>query len=142
MTLTTEVLVKDIMTPGARCIGENDSLETAARLMADLDIGSLPICGENGKLKGMLTDRDIVVKAIANGRSPADTRAGALAEGTPLLVDAEDDVSAVLELMQKHQVRRIPVLDDHVLVGMVAEADIARSLAPQHTGETVEQITR
>lgn len=142
MTLTTAVLVKDIMTAGARCISENDSLETAARLMADLDIGSLPICGENGKLKGMLTDRDIVVKAIAFGRPADTTRAGTLAEGTPLLVDAEDDVNTVLELMQRHQVRRIPVLDDHVLVGIVAEADIARSLAPQDTGETVERITR
>lgn len=142
MTLTTEVLVKDIMSSGARCIGENDSLETAARLMADLGIGSLPICGENGKLKGMLTDRDIVVKAIANGSSPGATTAGELAEGRPFLVDAEDDVRKVLEIMQKHQVRRVPVIDDHVLVGIITEADIARSLAPQATGETVEQITR
>ncbi|WP_298861170.1 CBS domain-containing protein [Microbacterium sp.] len=141
MTLTTEIRVKDIMTPGARCIGENDSLERAARLMTDLDIGSLPICGDDGKLKGMLTDRDIVVKAIATGRSAETTTAGMLAEGRPVLVDAEDDVREVLALMQQHQIRRVPVIDDHVLVGIVAEADIARSLAPSDTGETVEQIT-
>jgi CBS domain-containing protein len=141
MTLTTEIRVKDIMTPGARCIGENDSLARAARLMNDLDIGSLPICGNDGKLKGMLTDRDIVVKAIANGQSPETTTAGMLAEGRPVLVDAEDDVREVLALMQQHQIRRVPVIDDRVLVGIVAEADIARSLAPSDTGATVEQIT-
>ncbi|WP_329608081.1 CBS domain-containing protein [Microbacterium sp. KUDC0406] len=75
MTLRQEILTKDIMTPGARCIGENDTLATAARLMADLEVGSLPICGEDGKLKGMLTDRDIVVKAIANGHDPDRTAA-------------------------------------------------------------------
>lgn len=142
MTLTIEVLAKDIMTAGARCIGENDTLATAARLMADLDIGSLPICGTNGKLKGMLTDRDIVVKAVANGHDMATTTAGALAEGRPVMVDAEDDIRLALDLMQKHQVRRIPVIDDRVLVGIIAEADIARSLAARETGETVEQITR
>jgi CBS domain-containing protein len=140
MTLTTEIRAKDIMTPGARCIGENDSLARAARLMNDLDIGSLPLCGDDGKLKEMLTDRDIVVKAIANGKSAETTTAGILAEGRPVLVDAEDDVREVLAIGQ-HQIRRIPVIDDRVLVGIVAEADIARSLAPRDTGETVEQIT-
>ncbi|MFE6735284.1 CBS domain-containing protein [Microbacterium sp. NPDC057650] len=142
MTLMKETLTKDVMTSGARCIGENDSLATAARLMADLQVGSLPICGENGKLKGMLTDRDIVVKAIANGHDPAQTTAGALAEGRPYMVDAEDDVHRALEVMEEHQVRRVPVIDDHVLVGIIAQADIARSMAPQQTGETVEQISR
>ena len=142
MTMTTEVLAKDIMTAGARCIGENDTLAAAARLMADLDIGSLPICGTNGKLTGMLTDRDIVVKAVARGHDTTTTTAGALAEGRPVMVDAEDDISLALELMQKHQVRRLPVIDDRVLVGIIAEADIARSLAARDTGETVEQITR
>ena len=142
MTSTKEMLVKDVMTFGARCIGENDSLAAAAHLMAALDIGSLPICGENGKLKGMLTDRDIVVKAIANGRAAGSTTAGELAEGKPLMVDVEDDIQQVLTIMQEHRVRRVPVLDDRVLVGMVAEADIARTLDAQQTGETVEQITR
>ncbi|REJ06333.1 CBS domain-containing protein [Microbacterium bovistercoris] len=137
-----ETLTKDIMTPGARCIGENDTLATAARLMADLEIGALPICGEDGKLKGMLTDRDIVVKAIANGHDPAQTAAGVLAEGRPYMVDSEDDVHRALEVMEEHQVRRVPVIEDHVLVGIIAQADIARAMAPQQTGETVEQISR
>ncbi|MGB3321948.1 MAG: CBS domain-containing protein [Mycolicibacterium fortuitum] len=137
-----QTLTKDIMTPGARCIGENDSLATAARLMADLQVGSLPICGEDGKLKGMLTDRDIVVKAIANGHDPAQTTAGVLAEGRPYMVDSEDDVNRALEVMEEHQVRRVPVIEDHVLVGIIAQADIARAMAPQQTGQTVEQISR
>lgn len=142
MTLMDQTLTKDIMTPGARCIGENDSLATAARLMADLQVGSLPICGEDGKLKGMLTDRDIVVKAIANGHDPAQTTAGVLAEGRPYMVDSEDDVNRALEVMEEHQVRRVPVIEDHVLVGIIAQADIARAMAPQQTGQTVEQISR
>ncbi|WP_318841125.1 CBS domain-containing protein [Microbacterium sp. M28] len=76
-------LVSDIMTPGARCIGENDSLHIAATVMAELDVGALPICGEDSRLKGMLTDRDIVVKAVANGMDPETTRTGVLAEESP-----------------------------------------------------------
>jgi CBS domain-containing protein len=141
MTLTNEIRTKDIMTAGVRCIGENDSLATAARMMADLEVGSLPICGEDGKLKGMLTDRDIVVKAVANGHDPNHTATGVLAEGRPYMVDAEDDVRRALEVMEEHQVRRVPVLEDHVLVGIIAQADIARAMAPTQTGETVERIS-
>lgn len=142
MTLIGQTLAKDIMTPGARCVGENDSLATAARLMADLEVGSLPICGENGKLKGMLTDRDIIVKAIANGHDPVRTTAGMLAEGRPFMVDSEVEVRRALEVMEEHQVRRVPVVEDQVLVGIIAQADIARAMAPQQTGQTVEQISR
>lgn len=142
MTLMDQTLTKDIMAAGARCIGESDSLATAARLMADLQVGSLPICGDDGKLKGMLTDRDIVVKAIANGRDPAQTTAGVLAQGRPYMVDSEDDVQRALEVMEEHQVRRVPVIEDHVLVGIIAQADVARAMAPQQTGQTVEQISR
>ncbi|MGW8483192.1 CBS domain-containing protein [Microbacterium sp. NPDC055903] len=134
-------LISDIMTPGARCVGENDSLQIAAALMAELDVGSLPICGEDSRLKGMLTDRDIVVKAIAHGLDPDSTRAGVLAEGKPVTVQASDDVTVALERMQEHQIRRVPVIEDHLLVGIVSQADIARSLPAQETGETVESIS-
>ncbi|WP_243229690.1 CBS domain-containing protein [Microbacterium sp. CIAB417] len=134
-------LVSDIMTPGARCIGENDSLHVAASVMAELDVGSLPICGEDSRLKGMLTDRDIVVKAVARGMDPETTRAGVLAEGKPVTVTATDDIAIALERMQEHQIRRLPVIDDHLLVGIVTQADIARSLPATDTGETVERIS-
>ena len=79
---------RDLMTPRPRCIGVNDSLRIAASVMADLDVGALPICGEDGKLKGMLTDRDIVVGAIALGMDPETTPASALAKGKPVTVNS------------------------------------------------------
>ena len=135
-------LTRDIMTAAPRCIGENDSLSIAAALMSELDVGALPICGEDRKLKGMLTDRDIVVRAVAEGLDPESTPARALAQGKPVTVDATDDIRVALERMQEHQIRRLPVIDDHILVGIISQADIARSLAPETTGVTVESISR
>jgi len=133
---------RDIMTPGPRCIGVNDSLRIAASVMADLDVGALPICGEDSKLKGMLTDRDIVVRGIAMGMDPETTPAGALAQGRPVTVSASDDVRVALDRMQEHQIRRIPVIEDHLLVGIVSQADVARSLSAEQTGETVGSISQ
>ena len=133
---------RDIMTPSPRCIGENDSLRIAANIMSDLDVGSLPICGEDSKLKGMLTDRDIIVRAVAAGLDTETTPASALAQGKPVTVDVDDNIDVALELMQKHQIRRVPVIEDHLLVGIVSQADIARSLSSVQTGETVESISR
>ncbi|MCS3843785.1 CBS domain-containing protein [Microbacterium sp. AK031] len=135
-------LTRDIMTAAPRCIGENDSLSIAAALMSELDVGALPICGEDRKLKGMLTDRDIVVRAVAEGLDPESTPARALAQGKPVTVDAADDIRIALDKMQEHQIRRLPVIDDHILVGIISQADIALSLAPEATGVTVEGISR
>lgn len=137
MTLTS-----DIMTAAPRCIGENDSLSIAAEVMSELNVGALPICGEDRKLKGMLTDRDIVVRAVAEGLDPESTPARALAAGKPITVEASDDVNVAMERMQEHQVRRLPVIDDHLLVGIVSQADIARKLSAEATGVTVESISR
>lgn len=135
-------LTRDIMTPAPRCIGENDSLSIAASIMSELDVGALPICGEDRKLKGMLTDRDIVVRAVAEGFDPESTPARTLAQGKPITVDASDDIRIALEKMQKHQIRRLPVIEDHLLVGIISQADVARSLTPETTGVTVESISR
>jgi len=134
-------LAKDIMTPGPRCVDENDTLVDAARLMASLDVGALPICGEDKRLKGMVTDRDIVVKCIAQGGDPASTTAGSLGEGKPITVGADDDIEEALEVMKRYQVRRLPVIDGHDLVGIISQADIALSLAAQDVGETVAEIS-
>jgi CBS domain-containing protein len=133
---------RDIMTPDVTCIGEKDSLTQAARKMAELDVGALPICGEDNRLKGMLTDRDIVVRALAQGRNPDDVTAGELAEGKPVTIGADDDVSDVLLTMSSHQVRRLPVIDGHDLVGMVAVADVARALSDRPVGDLVDAISK
>jgi CBS domain-containing protein len=133
---------REIMSPDATCVGENESLADAARKMADLDVGSLPICGEDNRLKGMVTDRDIVVKAIAQGRDPAGVKAGELAQGKPVTIGADDDATEVLRTMGSHQVRRLPVIDGHDLVGMVALADVARALSDRPVGDLMDAITQ
>ena len=134
-------VVRDIMTPDPRCVGENETLVDAARLMASLDVGALPICGEDKRLKGMLTDRDIVVKCLAQGGDPATTNAGSLGEGKPITIGADDDIAEALDTMKRHQVRRLPVIDGHDLVGIISQADVALALAPEDTGETGAEIS-
>lgn len=134
-------VAREIMTPAPRCVGENDSLVDAAKLMASLDVGALPVCGEDKLLKGMVTDRDIVVKCLAHGGDPAATTAGSLAEGKPVTIGADDDVEEAMSVMSEHQVRRLPVIDGHDLVGIVSQADVALALAPSDTGETVADIS-
>jgi CBS domain-containing protein len=129
------------MTSGAECIGENDTLEEAAKRLADLDVGAMPICGEDDRLKGMLTDRDIVVKAIAQGKSPGETRAGELGDGKPVTIGADDSVEEALRTMTEHKVRRLPVIDGHKLIGIVSQGDVATNLPDDKTGELVEAIS-
>jgi len=133
---------REIMTPDVTCVGEKESLADAAKKMADLDVGALPICGEDNRLKGMLTDRDIVVKAIAQGRNPSDCTASEFAQGKPVTIGADDDAREILRTMGQHQVRRLPVIDGHDLVGMVALADVARALPDQPVGDVIDAITK
>ncbi|GAB3921679.1 CBS domain-containing protein [Kribbella albertanoniae] len=132
---------RDLMTPGAECVGEKETLVEAARKMRDLDVGALPICGEDQRLKGVLTDRDIVVKCIADGGEPGSATAGQFGEGKPVTIGADDSVEEALQTMSKHQVRRLPVIDGHDLVGMLAQADIARHLNKSATGDLVQDIS-
>jgi CBS domain-containing protein len=132
---------RDIMTPDATCAGENESLADAARKMTDLNVGSLPICGDDDRLKGMITDRDIVTKAVAAGRDPASVRVGELAQGKPVTIGADDDVAEVLQTMASHKVRRLPVIDGHKLVGIVAIADVARALPDRPVGDLIDAIS-
>ncbi|MCX7522366.1 CBS domain-containing protein [Microbacterium sp. STN6] len=132
---------KDIMTPGVECIGENESLEAAAKKMRDLDVGVLPICGDDNRLTGILTDRDIVVKCLADGGDPRETSAGSLAQGKPVTIGADDEIEEALDTMKQHQVRRLPVIDGHDLVGMVSQADIALNIDDDRVGELLEKLS-
>ncbi len=122
---------RDIMRTGVTCVGERETLAVAAQRMAELGIGALPISGDDGGLHGMLTDRDIVVKCLAAGGDPKTTPAGELAQGSTYHVGADASVQQMLDLMTDHHIRRLLVLDDHRLVGIVSEADIAAHL-PEH----------
>ena len=132
---------RDIMTGGVECVGENETVVEAARKMRDLDVGALPICGEDNRLKGMLTDRDIVVRCLAEGGDPTSTRVGTFAEGKPVTVGADDPVEEILRTMSQYKVRRLPVIDGHDLVGMVSQADVARNLPEDKVGDLVEAIS-
>ncbi len=115
------------MTTGTQCIQEDQTLAEAARMMRDLDVGSLPICGADGKLHGMITDRDIVVKCIADDGDCTQTRAADLAQGSIHWVSADADIDDVLAQMSEHQVKRMPVVQDHRLIGMISETDLTKS---------------
>src|SRR6188472_4662564 len=133
--------VREAMHDGCECIGENQALLDAAKRMAELDVGVLPICGDDDRLKGMLTDRDIVVKALAQGRDPGSTRAGELAEGKPVTIGADDSVGEALQTMKDHKVGRLPVIDGHDLIGIVSQADLARNIDEEKVGDLVEVIS-
>jgi CBS domain-containing protein len=133
---------RDVMTPNADCVGENETLLDAARKLADGGYGAMPICGEDNRLKGMLTDRDIVVKALAQGKDPSSTRAGELGEGKPVTIGADDSIQEALKTMAQYKVRRLPVIDGHDLVGMISVADIARELEDDASkGDLIEAIS-
>jgi len=133
--------VREIMTGDAECIVENESVLTAAEKMARLDVGSLPICGMDDRLKGMLTDRDIVVKVLAEGKDPKQTKASDLAQGKPVTIGADDPAEKALRTMSEHKVRRLPVIDGQDLVGVLSQGDLARALGREQVGELLETIS-
>jgi len=122
---------RDIMSAGVTCVGEHETLSAAAQHMRERDIGALPICGDDDRLHGMLTDRDIVVKGLAAGLDPNTTTAGELVRDSVYYVDVNASIPEMLNVMEEHQVRRLPVMENDRLVGIVTEADIARHL-PEH----------
>jgi CBS domain-containing protein len=130
------------MTGGADCIGERDTIADAARKLAELDVGAMPICGEDDRLKGMLTDRDIVVKVVAAGKDPSSVTAADLADQPKVVtIGADDSVDEALRTMTEHKVRRLPVIDGHRLIGIVSQADLAKEIDKDKVGELVEAIS-
>lgn len=132
---------REIMTSGTECIGADESVLDAAKKMKELGVGALPICGTDNKLKGMLTDRDIVVKVLGAGKNPSEVKAGELAQGEAVTIGADDDAAEILRTMTQHKVRRLPVIDGHDLVGMVAQADVARALPDPKVGDLLEALS-
>lgn len=132
---------REVMSGSAECVQSSESILDAARRLAELDVGAMPICGEDDRLKGMITDRDIVVKVLAEGKDPADTKTGDLAQGKPVTIGADDSVEEALRTMIDHRVRRLPVIDGHELIGIVSQADLAQALDNADVGELVEAIS-
>jgi CBS domain-containing protein len=133
---------REVMHSGCECLGINEKLTDAARRMAERNIGALPVCGEDGRPLGMVTDRDIVVECVAKGKNPAEVKAGdILGEAHLWAVDAGADIEEVLHQMAEHKVRRLPVLENEELVGIISQADLAEKLPEDKVGELVEAIS-
>jgi CBS domain-containing protein len=133
---------REVMSGGADCIGEKDTVQAAAKKLASLDVGAVPICGEDDRLKGMITDRDITIKVVAEGKDPAQTTAGELAtQDEVVTIGADDSVDEALRTMTEKKVRRLPVIDGHRLVGVVSQADLAKEIDSSKVGELVEALS-
>ena len=132
--------VRDAMTLDPRSIGQSASVVEAAQLMREEDIGSLPITDEE-KLVGMLTDRDITTRVVAQAGDPKATSVGEVYSRDLISVEPDNDLEEALGLMARHQVRRLPVVENGRLVGIVAQADIALKESEMKTGELVEAIS-
>jgi CBS domain-containing protein len=133
--------VADVMTPGVETTRSAAALRDAARTMREGDFGSMPVV-DDGYLTGILTDRDIVVRAVAEGLDPAAARVGVVASRDPVTVAPGDDLDDAMELMARHRIRRLPVVDAGRLVGVVSQADIALGAKEAKTGAVVEQISQ
>ncbi|WP_026197847.1 CBS domain-containing protein [Sciscionella marina] len=132
---------RDVMTADAHCVASDQTAKDAARLMGELGVGAVPICGKDNKVKGVVTDRDLVVKVLDQGRDAASFPAGDLNQNEAITIGADDTVQDVLATMTNHKVRRLPVIDQDRLVGMVALADITRAVPYAETGELVEALS-
>ncbi len=132
---------RDIMTTPAETIAPTATLAEAARELRDLNIGSLPIL-DGGQLVGVVTDRDIVVRGIARGLDPASATVGEIASPEVVTVGPDHDARDVARILAEHQIRRVPVSDGNRVLGIVAQADIARTLGDRLTGDIVEDISR
>lgn len=133
--------VKDAMTSDVRTAEPSQSLSDVALVMKQEDVGSVPVV-DSGRLIGMLTDRDIVIRGIADGSDPHAIQAGDIASRDLVTVRPDDDLDDALRLMAQHQVRRLPVVEDGRLVGVVAQADVAHEAKDKVVGQVIEEISK
>ncbi|MFD5870899.1 MULTISPECIES: CBS domain-containing protein [unclassified Streptomyces] len=133
---------KDIMHTGAQWIPAHETLDRAAQMMRDHKVGALPVSanGEQDRMVGIITDRDIVIKCVASGHDPSKVTAGELCDGTPRWIESTADVGAVLGEMQSHRIRRLPVIENKKLIGMISEADLARHLSDEQVADWAEMV--
>lgn len=133
---------REIMTPSAEWVEESATAADVAEKLANEDYGAVPVCDGEGHLKGMITDRDLVVKVMAQGKDPRSVKASELADQPEVVtIGADDPAEEAIRTMKDHGVRRLPVIDGNQLVGMVSQADIARALPDSKVGDLVGAIS-
>jgi CBS domain-containing protein len=129
---------REIMTPNATHCSEDTTAADAARKMASEGIGAVPVCDSDG----VVTDRDLALKVVAEGREAGTVRLGELVDRTEVVtIGADDSAEEAIRTMKDHAVRRLPVIDGRTLVGMVSQADIARAMPDAKIGDLVEAIS-
>jgi len=133
--------VQDAMTSDPVTIGRSDSVAAAARLMESADVGSVPVV-EQGTPVGIVTDRDIAIRVVAQGKDPQQTQVGEIATDQPYYVHPDQDLDEALELMAYRKVRRLPVVDDGQLVGMLAQADVVHEAKEKKAAQVIEEISQ
>ena len=133
--------VRDAMTPNVRSATSTESLAEVAKKMRDEDVGSLPVV-EDERVVGIVTDRDIVVRAVAERIDPHSIRVGEVASREVVTVEPEQDLDEALALMASHRVRRLPVVEGGRLVGVLAQADVALVAKDKNAGEMLEEISQ
>jgi CBS domain-containing protein len=135
--------IRDLMTSDPKVVEPDKPVAEAAKLMKQEDVGIVPIVDDQNHLVGTITDRDITVRVVAEEKDPKSTTVSEVASQNPITVDPQQNLDEALRLMAQHQVRRLPVVEeDGKLVGIVAQADVAREGEDARTGEVVEQISR
>jgi CBS domain-containing protein len=135
--------VKDVMTTDPVCCRLTDTAQTVAKILRDEDIGSVPIISEEKKLEGIITDRDLCCTIVAEGLDPRTTSINNYVTRKPLTCRADDDLDECERAMQKHQIRRIPVVDNQErCIGVVSQADLALREEPQKVKQTVAEISK
>jgi CBS domain-containing protein len=134
--------VQELMSSNPHTITPDETVADAAKIMRDEDVGIIPIT-DGDRLAGTITDRDITIRVIAEGKDPTSTNVGDVASKDIVAIEPQQDLSEALKLMAQHQVRRLPVVEeDGRLVGILAQADVARASDDAATGELVEEISK
>ena len=132
---------RDIMSRNPRIVMTDDSVRDIAGILAEEGIGSVIVCNQDKRLQGMITDRDLAVEVLAKDRDPSNTLASDLVDGTEVItIGADDSIDEAIMTMKNHAVKRLPVIDGDEVVGIVSQADIARSADEKQVGDLVEAI--
>lgn len=140
--MASATVARDIMSSNPRIMKVDDKVIDIAKTLADEQIGAVVICNDDNRLQGVITDRDLAVEVLAKGKDPNNCRAGELLDGSEVVtIGADDSIDEAIETMKQHAVRRLPVIDGTDVVGMVSQADIARTADDKTVGRLVEVIS-
>ena len=131
---------REIMTQGAQVLREDQSLLEAATMMRDHGVGALPVVSADGGVTGIITDRDIVVNAVAEGQDLGSTTVGSMAHGIVSTVSPDEDVDRIVDTMGDQQIKRLPVVEGDQVIGMISESDLARGVSEDKIAHFVKMV--